>query len=58
VLNLRAFAESWTHLLEDSNSVDEIGVVNYVHRSPIGVAGLIAPWNLPLYLLTFKVVIL
>ncbi len=24
-------------------------------RSPLGVAGLIVPWNLPLYLLTFKV---
>lgn len=23
-------------------------------RFPVGVAGLIAPWNLPLYLLTFK----
>lgn len=26
----------------------------YTLRSPIGVAGLISPWNLPLYLLTFK----
>ena len=24
-------------------------------RSPVGVAGLISPWNLPLYLLTFKI---
>ncbi len=80
ILNLRAFAESWTHVLEMSNSVDELGVINYTarygficsieiwgiystfmwyfvvaDRSPLGVAGLIVPWNLPLYLLTFKV---
>ena len=29
--------------------------VNYTTRSPLGVAGLITPWNLPLYLLTWKV---
>ena len=25
---------------------------NYVHTSPLGIVGLITPWNLPLYLLT------
>ena len=30
------------------------GVVNLSSRRPLGVAGLISPWNLPLYLLTFK----
>jgi len=29
--------------------------LNYTHRSPVGVAGLITPWNLPLYLLSWKV---
>lgn len=29
--------------------------MNYVHRSPVGTVGLITPWNLPLYLLTWKV---
>ncbi|PVV00145.1 hypothetical protein BB559_000084 [Furculomyces boomerangus] len=29
--------------------------LNYVKRTPIGVAGLISPWNLPLYLLTWKI---
>lgn len=28
---------------------------NYTYRSPVGVAGLISPWNLPLYLLSFKI---
>lgn len=27
----------------------------YTSREPVGVAGLISPWNFPLYLLTFKV---
>ena len=33
------------------------GVVNLSSRRPLGVAGPISPWNLPLYLLTFKVVL-
>ena len=28
---------------------------NVVHRNPVGVVGLITPWNLPLYLLSWKV---
>lgn len=32
-----------------------MGAINYSIRSPIGVAGLISPWNLPIYLLTFKI---
>ena len=35
--------------------MDKVGVVNYCIRCPIGVAGLISPWNLPLYLLSFKI---
>ncbi len=29
--------------------------INYTHRKPIGVVGCISPWNLPLYLFTWKV---
>ena len=33
----------------------EVSCINYSTRCPVGVAGIIAPWNLPLYLLSFKV---
>src|SRR3954453_7579065 len=34
---------------------DEVhGAINYGYRRPIGVVGLIQPWNLPLFLLTCK----
>lgn len=34
---------------------EEQGALSYVHTSGVGVAVLISPWNLPLYLLTFKI---
>ena len=52
--NFRKFAYAWQNLLETSNAMPEADVVNISSRHPLGVAGLISPWNLPLYLLTFK----
>ncbi|EDO46344.1 predicted protein [Nematostella vectensis] len=55
-LNLRMFASA---IMVGSNSranfLESQAVVNYSLRSPKGVAGLISPWNLPLYLLSFKI---
>lgn len=34
---------------------DGKGAVNYVQRGPLGVVGVICPWNLPLLLMTWKV---
>ena len=49
------FAHAWQSLVDTSQAVGGAGVVNISSRHPVGVAGLISPWNLPLYLLTFKV---
>lgn len=46
---IRSSVENQTSVLEN------VGALNYTIRSPIGVAGLISPWNLPVYLLTFKI---
>ncbi len=51
--NFRFFARAVLQH-EDRATRQEPGFLNYVHRSPVGVAGLISPWNLPLYLLTWK----
>lgn len=52
--NMRFFA---TAALHDSNEAHVTGseAVNYTTRTPIGIAGCISPWNLPLYLFTWKV---
>jgi len=34
---------------------DGLGAINYVVREPLGVIGVICPWNLPLLLMTWKV---
>jgi aminomuconate-semialdehyde/2-hydroxymuconate-6-semialdehyde dehydrogenase len=34
---------------------DGVTALNYTERKPLGVVGIIAPWNLPLLLLTWKV---
>ncbi len=39
---------SHTHSMEDT-------AINYTLRQPVGVAGCISPWNLPLYLFTWKI---
>ena len=52
--NLRFFAGA---ILHDSSDVHEMDgeAINYTLRVPIGVAACISPWNLPLYLLTWKI---
>jgi len=52
--NIRFFAGA---ILHDSSKMHEMDgeAINYTLRQPIGVAACISPWNLPLYLLTWKV---
>ena len=54
VANFRFFAGEILHHTEISTVTDK-GALNDTRRDPIGVAGLISPWNLPLYLLTWKI---
>ena len=53
VLNFRFFAELGRELPEEQYLMED--ALNVVVRKPVGVAGLITPWNLPLYLLSWKV---
>ncbi len=52
--NLRFFATAVLHARSECHVTDET-TINYTLRKPRGVAGTISPWNLPLYLLTWKV---
>ena len=51
--NLRFFAEFAINQKEEEFHGE--GLANFVKRSPIGVVGCISPWNLPLYLFTWKI---
>lgn len=53
VTNFRYFAGAIRHDVSACHPMT--GALNYTLRSPIGVAALITPWNLPLYLLSWKV---
>ncbi|XP_075900758.1 2-aminomuconic semialdehyde dehydrogenase [Nelusetta ayraudi] len=53
--NFRFFASSSLHHTTECSQMDHMGCLNYTIRSPVGVAGLISPWNFPLYLLTWKI---
>lgn len=55
IYNFRYFATKILHLEEMTRHNQTQGTLNYTHRSPLGVAGLISPWNLPLQLFTWKV---
>ncbi|MCP3978783.1 MAG: aldehyde dehydrogenase [bacterium] len=54
VANLRFFASAVTHFGSEAHVTDH-QALNYTLRRPRGVVGLISPWNLPLYLLTWKI---
>ncbi|MBL8963263.1 MAG: aldehyde dehydrogenase [Phycisphaeraceae bacterium] len=61
IANLRHFAGAVLHWSSESHDSDGGGVpgavrsINYTLRRPRGVAVCISPWNLPLYLLTWKI---
>lgn len=53
--NFRFFATAAVQFASEAH-VMESGTVNYTLRQPLGVVGCISPWNLPLYLFTWKIV--
>src|SRR5262249_4510210 len=52
--NFRFFATAIEHFHSEAYRTDQVAI-NYTLRQPRGVAGLLSPWNLPLYLFTWKV---
>lgn len=52
--NFRFYATAQMHLANESyETVNQ--AINYTLRHPIGIVGCISPWNLPLYLFTWKI---
>lgn len=54
VSNFHFFATAITHYASESHNMVGVGV-NYTLRKPIGIVGCISPWNLPLYLFSWKI---
>ena len=52
--NFRFFATAAIHISNESHSMEDKGI-NYTLREPVGLVGCISPWNLPLYLFTWKI---
>ena len=58
IANFRTFADLAACANSDAfemSTADGLGALNYTVRKPLGVVGIISPWNLPLLLLTWKV---
>lgn len=54
VSNFHFFATAIVHFAAESHHMQGVGV-NYTLRKPIGIVGCISPWNLPLYLFSWKI---
>lgn len=53
--NFRFFAHAITQFSSESHESVGHDVINYTLRQPLGVVACISPWNLPLYLFTWKI---
>ncbi len=52
--NFKFYSTAIMHFASESHQTST-GVINYTLRKPIGVAACISPWNLPLYLFSWKI---
>ena len=52
--NFHFYATGAIHLATEAHATGN-EAINYTLRQPIGIAGCISPWNLPLYLFTWKI---
>ncbi len=53
--NFRFFGNAITQFASESHESVGQDAINYTLRQPIGIVGCISPWNLPLYLFTWKI---
>jgi aminomuconate-semialdehyde/2-hydroxymuconate-6-semialdehyde dehydrogenase len=54
VKNFEFFASAIIHFASEAHATDNTAI-NYTLRQPLGIVGAISPWNLPLYLLSWKI---
>ncbi len=54
VSNFHFFATAIIHFSSESHYMEGMGL-NYTLRKPMGIVGCISPWNLPLYLFSWKI---
>ncbi len=54
VANFRFYGTAILHFASEAHPMENTAI-NYTLRQPVGIAGCISPWNLPLYLFTWKV---
>ena len=54
VSNFHFFATAIEHFASESHYMEGIGI-NFTTRRPVGIVGCISPWNLPLYLFSWKI---
>jgi aminomuconate-semialdehyde/2-hydroxymuconate-6-semialdehyde dehydrogenase len=53
--NFKFFAQAITQFSSEAHESVGLNAMNFTLRQPIGVVGCISPWNLPLYLFTWKI---